>query len=64
MDVSEALILARDCVWPCLTCGMNPTTCLSCYVGDYSYLQEDKCLEQCPNGYFDAGLYTCEECDP
>ena len=64
MDESGALILARDCQYPCLTCGVDPASCLSCLQGDFSYLYGSKCVEACPNGFYEAGLsFSCEPCE-
>jgi hypothetical protein len=65
------------CEFPCSTCSLTQNDlCYSCYTNSASkwiHFFENKCLDNCPNGYFNAftnltetgpDTWTCSECAP
>jgi hypothetical protein len=51
------------CHYRCLTCGTDdPTICLSCNSSRQRYLSGDACL--CNPGYYEAGRFDCQPCNP
>ena len=65
------------CEFPCSTCSLTQNDlCYSCYGNSASkwiHFFENKCLDNCPNGYFNTftnltedgdDLWTCGECAP
>lgn len=63
-EITSGLAIAQDCEYPCATCGLSRTTCLSCKAGDFAFLFNNTCRASCPSGYFDDGTFICKKCDP